>query len=240
MRNAIAILTLSGFCAQAQTIFTDEFNGNMVDTSRWTVSTAIPGSSVSIANGYLDLVNRGVITTVTDIPSPMQIDGRFQFLNNPTSNFYIWLRSSGMGQPGIGIKFEMQAEPWNPELRQISIGDYTGSPETWTENVLIFNHSNKMILLDTWYNFKVIDTGYDIALYFDGATTPTLALATAGTAGSKVSFFNREGSAAGSSISEGGLTRFDSITISVPEPSSLSLLLAGGAVIAAAKRRRLV
>ena len=222
---------------KAEILLTDDFGGSSVDSQKWVVSTATPGSSVTVADGYLDLVNRGVITSVRDFSSPIQIEGRFQFLNNATSNFYIWLRSTGLGQPGIGIKFEIQAEPWNPELRQISIGDYTGSPETWTENVLIYNHSNKIISLDTWYNFKVIDTGSELSLFFNGATSPTLSLSTSGSAGSKVAFFNREGGANGSWISDGGLTRFDSITISVPEPSSLSLLLAGGAVLMAGRRR---
>ena len=222
---------------EAGVLLTDDFGGSSVDPQKWLASTATPGSSVTVADGCLNLLNRGVIASIQDFSSPIQIEGRFQFMNNPTSNFYIWLRSAGFGQPGIGIKFEIQAEPWNPELRQISIGDYTGSPETWLENVLIYNHTNKIISLDTWYNFRVIDTGSEITLFFNDATSPTLSLSTSGSAGSKVAFFNREGSANGSSISEGGLTRFDSITISVPEPSALSLLAVGLGVVLRQRRR---
>lgn len=236
IKYLVPFLFLS-FAVKAEVLLTDDFGGSSVDSQKWLASTAIPGSSVTVADGYLNLVNRGVITSVQEFSSPIQIEGRFQFMNNPTSNFYIWLRSTGLGQPGIGIKFEIQAEPWNPELRQISIGDYTGSPASWMENVLIYNHSNKIISLDTWYNFKVIDTGSEITLFFNDATSPTLSLSTVGSAGSKVSFFNREGSAGGSSISEGGLTRFDSITISVPEPSAFSLIAVGLGVVLRRRRR---
>jgi len=223
---------------KAGVLLTDDFGGSSVDPQKWLASTATPGSSVTVADGYLNLVNRGVITSIQDFSSPIQIEGRFQFMNNPTSNFYIWLRSAGLGQPGIGIKFEMQAEPWNPELRQIAISDQTGTPDTWLENTLILNHSTRLISLDTWYNFKVFDSGSEISVYFNDSYDPTLTLATTGSAGSKIAFFNREGAAGGSSISEGGVTRFDSITISVPEPSALSLLAIGLGGLAMLRRRR--
>jgi len=224
--------------ARAEVLLTDPFDGTAVDPTRWLMNTSVPGSSVTLVDGSLNLLNRGIITTVGDFASPFRIEGRFKFLNNETSNFYIWLRSTGFGQPGIGVKFEMQAEPWNPELRQIAISDQTGTPDTWLEYTLILNHSTRLISLDTWYNFKVFDSGSEISVYFNDSNDPTLTLATTGSAGSKIAFFNREGAAGGSSISEGGVTRFDSITISVPEPSALSLLAVGLGGLAMMRRRR--
>ena len=238
MRNLIlsALLLASAYLScslsRADSLLTDSFDGDIVDATKWIVNTSVPGSSVSAADGSLNLRNRGVITTVGGYSAPLQIEGRFKFLNNETSNFYIGLRTSGFGQPMIGVKFEMQAEPWNSELRQISIADQTGPQNTWVENVLILNNSNRLISIDTWYNFKVLDSGSEVSVYFNGSTDPTLTLATTGSAGSRVSFSNREGAAAGSSISEGGVTRFDYITISIPEPSSLSLLALGGVLVA--------
>ncbi len=82
-----------------------------------------------------------------------------------------------------------------------------------------------------------MDSGSEVSVYFNGSTDPTLTLATTGSAGSRVSFSNREGAAAGSSISDGGVTRFDYITISIPEPSALSLLAIGLGGLAMMRRR---
>ena len=99
MRNLIlsALLLASAYLScslsRADSLLTDSFDGNIVDATKWIVNTSVPGSSVSAADGSLNLRNRGVITTVGGYSAPLQIEGRFKFLKNETSNFYIGLRT---------------------------------------------------------------------------------------------------------------------------------------------------
>jgi hypothetical protein len=67
--------------------------------------------------------------------------------------------------------------------------------------------------LDRWYDFRVIDTGDAIYLYWNGSAAPTLSYSTSYRAGNHITFYSREGRGAGSSISNDGRGRLDFISV---------------------------
>ena len=229
--STVSIALQCGLTVQANVLLTDNFDGSSVDSTKWSVNTSIPGSSVSVSGGYLDLRNRGIITSIDNISGPFQIDGRFQLLNNERSNFHIEFRSSGFSGSTVGVQFQCRTD-WNGYVDQISIFDFTTSSPFWVNLTTPIN-------LNSWYNFKIVDLTNKIDVYFNDSIAPVLSLNTRGSGGNKIVIYNREGSAAGSSISEGGVARFDSINVSsVPEPSALSLLAVSLGGLALVRRRR--
>lgn len=231
MRATLIVVMASITFCQADVLLTDPFNGNSVDATRWTVNTSIAGSSVTVAGGYLELRNRGIVTTVADITGPIQIEGSFQLLNNERSNVHIDFRSSGFGGPCVGVQFQCRTD-WEGYVNQIALFDYNGSSSQFVNLTTPIN-------LNNWYTFKIVDDTSMVSVFFNNSIAPILSLSTSSTGGQKIVIYNREGSAAGSSISEGGVARIDSIIVSsIPEPSALSLLAVGLGGLAMMRRRR--
>jgi len=203
------------------------------------VSTEVAGSSVALENGYVQLVNAGTIVRDVDFSSPVKIISRFQLSNNERSNLKYVLRSDGTKyfseRKGVAVQLSCRTD-WNGYVNQLAIFEL-GNTSLETPGPVISNsvEFTTPLNLNTWYNLQIIDYSDRIEVFFADSLTP-ITLSTTYSVGSKLSIYNRHGAADGSSISEGGTARLDFISI-VPEPSSLSLLLAGGAVLMAGRRR---
>lgn len=108
--------------------------------------------------------------------------------------------------PGVAIQFSIQED--SAVRNQLTIGTQ-GAPASENRQVSL----TRPLSLDQWYTFRVEDTGEAVRLFFDGASEPTLELASKWKSGNHVGIYNREGAGGGSSISNGGLARMDWIKI---------------------------
>ena len=204
----VTVLTATGQLLAQTTVLTDDFNDGVVDTTKWTLETPFGDSSVSEASGYVEFQNRGRITSKIGVDAPYEVRGRFQLSNVERSNIKIVLRSDGVDLPGAsetqGVAIRFQVREDASIANQIAIfhndlsGTQTGSAQLTTP-----------LSLDQWYDFRIVDNGARVSLFFDGATAETLGLDTSWSAGDLISIYNREGAAAGSSISAGGIARVD-------------------------------
>jgi hypothetical protein len=201
--------------ARAQILFSDDFNGSTVNSNLWNVLLPYGDSSVTQGNGYVSVENNGRLTSVTNLPTNYEIDGRFLETANPHDNFKIVVRSDGLrdGSEARGIAFQFNIENDTGEttnnLRIFSIGNTNGdftTPEVAAS-----------LTLDTWHTFRITDDGCNLALYFDGAATPNVTAQSKYAVGHLVTCYNREGLDGGSSISANGITEIDSVTV-VSEP----------------------
>ena len=122
------------------------------------------------------------------------------------------MRSDGVALPryshsqGVAVQFQIRGDWANGNQIAIydidSSGTQTGSARLTTP-----------LSLDQWYDFRIVDDGARVSLFFNGATTETLGLDTSWSAGNLISIYNREGAAGGSSISAGGIARVDAFSI---------------------------
>jgi hypothetical protein len=225
--------------AHSQVLFTDNFNGNSVDTSKWTVSLPYNDSSVTETNGYLQVENRGRIASVASFSGDYSVSGSLMLSNNQFSNSKIVLRTNGGSvgaaeMPGVAVQFQVRQD----DAIQDQLSIFTiGAPSDQTVSTNLTTPLN----LDTWYDFTITDNGNLVQLFFNDSSTPTLGLETDWSAGGMIGFYNREGDDAGSSISNDGIGRLDSITVTaIPEPTSYSMfvgLLALGSVIVIKRTR---
>jgi hypothetical protein len=209
----------------AQGVVSDDFNGASINAGLWNVTLPYGDSSVTEGGGVVSIENNGRLTTQTASPSSYSISGSFLMANNPYSNFKIVLRTDGTPDAseakGIAFQFNIQNDPagggsTKDNLRIFSIGDSGGDFTT--------PEATANLTLNTWNTFLITDDGNNLALYFDGASTPTVSAQSTFSAGNLVTFYNREGNGGGSSISDGGITELDYINITpAPEPSTVSL-----------------
>jgi hypothetical protein len=240
MKKALFIFELFMFASAgySQVLLTDNFDGNSVDTSKWTVTLPYGDSSVTENNGYLQVENRGRIASVNSFSGTYSVSGSLLLSNNQFSNSKIVLRSNGGSigaaeMPGVAIQFQVRQD----DAIQDQLSIFTiGAPSDETVSTSLTTPLN----LDTWYDFTITDNGNLVQLFFNDSSTPTLALATEWSAGGMIGFYNREGDDAGSSISNDGIGRLDSITVTaIPEPASYSMfagLLALGSIFVFKRR----
>lgn len=136
--------------------------------------------------------------------------------NNPYSNFKVVLRTDGTldSSEAKGIAFQFNIKDDNgtttDNLSIHSIGNPAGD---FTTPTIAAN-----LTLNTTHTFLITDDGLNVALYFDGSLTPTLSTNSTFSVGNKITFYNREGSAGGSSISANGITEIDYLAITNTGP----------------------
>lgn len=196
--------------AQSNVLISEDFNDGNIDSSIWAVVTPFSDSYVREQNGYLEVEDAGRIVSKSSFNDYIEIQGHIQLSQNAKNNAKVVLRSDGQtnGAGVNGVAFQMHVETdWDGPVRQLSlytIGDSGGSNSTSIDIPLSLN---------TWYSFRIVDTGDTVQIFWNGDTAPTLALSTTFRAGSKIAFYNREGSGGGSSISNNGLARLNSFTV---------------------------
>jgi hypothetical protein len=215
-RRAVFLLVLCVNQAVAADVLVDEFDHPSLDLEKWTANTDIRGSSVAQNSGYAQLVNGGTLITKAEFGFPVTIRARFQLSAVERSNLKFVLRSNGEGigseRKGVAVQLSCRGD-WDGYVNQLAIFEIGSSTPA---RVMLTTPLN----LNQWYSVMIVDRGSAIDLYFDGATTPSLTLASSFSPGRKVAIYNREGGAAGSWISEGGTARIDSIVISTGDTDS--------------------
>lgn len=208
----------------AQVLLTDDFNDSSIDSGKWTTQTPYEDSEVIEDSGYLQVQNRGRLTSVLNFTTPYVISGSIQLSNNEFTNAKIVIRSDNGSigaaeMKGIAIQFRVKGDvgEFPSQLAIYTNGD---SLEYWG-----YTSTSTDFILDTWYSFEIRDLGSSVELYWNGASTATLTLYSSYSVGNEIGFYNREGAAAGSGISADGMARLDSITITaVPEPATYAVI----------------
>lgn len=222
-----ALICLTG---NAQ-ILVDNFSGNSINPSLWSTSLPYADSSVTEGGGFVSLENNGRLTTAIGMPTSYEVSGSFLETANPYDNFKVVLRSDGVPYgttpsipteaKGIAIQFQIQTDTGNTSdnLRIFSIGNPAGDTTT--------SYASANLTLNTWNTFLITDDGYNVDLYFNGATTPTLTYQSSYSDGNLITMYNREGADGGSTISNDGITELNYFEV-VPEPNSFALCTLAG------------
>jgi len=238
----LSVLALISFIAPLPAeivVFHDSFNGNSLDSSKWKTLSPFSDSTVSIVNGGANLVARGTIVTKTSFTVPYTLTGSFINQNNtahsPYSVFLINFRSSGQ---------ILSSDPYgNLDGFQITLWPSSASPDPVGLR-LLYNQTS-LIGLDNFhlnnagheYFFSLVDTGDSITFDIDGVRYFTYSSNLS--SGTQIGFASREtmqfpGSDYTGDVKLNGVQ----VTSSVPEPSSLSLLVLGGVVVASGRRKK--
>jgi len=242
---AVSVLVLAGN-AWSQVIFSDDFGGSVLDSSKWDVVTspltpAGTTGAVYVSGGYAVLVNRGTIITKSEFSSSIDLTGRFRIDSN-YDVFSVFLRTTGSStnpwksqDNGIFINFQQDtygdfSQRWIG-ISEWSVGGLLNPTAAYTndQNVhsSLLNSASVWIPGNTWLDFRITDDGDNVSVYFGNLDNPIVSASSNLAPGSHIAFNN------GYSDNQ---VSIDSITI-VPEPSSLSLLLAGG-LVALSRRRK--
>jgi hypothetical protein len=213
--------------SKSQSLY-DDFSGTSVNTSLWTVEDPFSDSSAIEGGGDLTINNRGGLLTQSGFSTPFEINGSFAFTGNVHDLFSFVIETTGStlypyGTYANGIRFNWAKESDTGVLENIvSIDQITGGNPADDVNLALGNYDFNF---NQFYNFEITYDGTNIALYFGNMDTPLLT-ATDSTpqAGNQIGFYNREGAAAGSSISAGSQVQIQYISIqTVPEPSSVAM-----------------
>lgn len=203
--------------------FSDNFDGDSINSGFWSSALPFAGSQLSVQNGYLTTTSRGTLQTVSEFSSPYTISGSVIF-NDPYEHFSITMRSDlqeMLGNPYYGLTGVKAG--FSVDGGQASIQVFTST------NVTILAVTNYAFTVGSTYNFSITDWGYTVDLALEGESL--LSADTDYASGAKIAFQSREFSNTSSSI--------DSVQIqSVPEPSTYALLLFSGAASLWALKRR--
>jgi hypothetical protein len=77
------------------------------------------------------------------------------------------------------------------------------------------------------YFVRIIETATSVSLYINDFTNPVITALTTSSYGSQIGFSNREGAAAGSSISDGSQVTIKSVSVSTPSPQLINVSTRG-------------
>jgi len=228
---ALLVLPLTGN-AWSQVLLSDSFNGASIDTSKWQVLAPLSDSSMTISNGNAVFFQRGILISQQNLPSSYIVQGRFAFTGGSYDQFQINLRTDGA----------LMQDWWNfPNDVYVGFSRRGGDDgdKIGQNNIYLQAYGstvgNFTFLNDIYYDFKIVDTGNTITLFLNDLETPFLATNTTAGSGNKIGIENRGFVPWWPTYDN--QVKLDYITISIPEPSSLSLLALGGVVVALRRRR---
>jgi hypothetical protein len=226
-------------------VFHDSFDGSALDGSKWTTLSPFSDSTVSVENGAVNLVARGTIVTKPSFTTPYTLTGSFINQNNTAHSAYsvfllnfrtsgnviagdiyknldgfsisFWPRSTVGGSEGLFLSVANPASPYG-ETKTTNLASQSFFPTTGQEHF-----------------FSLTDNGNSFTFDVDGIRM--FDYTSAITFGNKLGFASRETlQFTGSDYT--GDVKINSLQVSVPEPSALSLLAVGGLALAINKRRR--
>lgn len=225
-------VTLLGNTGSTDVILSENFSGDSVDPSKWSVDLPYSDSSIVVAGASCTSHNRGFLVS-TDIESnAIEINAMIKLTGDRTGANLVW-KTDGTHTAGS-----------NSTTNGIILGIYHES-----QSVVIGLHNGQYkqvflpIPLDTWRQYRIVDTNGTVSLFIDGATTPTIEFAyNPAEVGSnkKVSFFSRESaytgpvSAAITALSIADLNPApQEMVVEVTEPVALAAMIAPDAPAAA-------
>jgi hypothetical protein len=235
---AVLVLALAGN-AWSQTLFYDSFVGASIDPLKWNVVNPFVGSgpersSVTpfTSGQFARSMNRGTLVPLQDYTSPYLVSGIFR-----TASLFdiasIDLRTDGQLNPnniyggfnGLSVTFWSPANYWG--VGGIHVYRSDGSEPFASTYARSFAPNIE-------YTFSILDTGDALTINVEGSDMSPFewVVPTSFSAGSKIGFGSRH-----YHMGQTGVTDFLEVQVSVPEPSSLSLLLVGG-LVALARRKR--
>lgn len=238
---AVCTAGFSPAVMDAGMILRDDFDGTTVDTQTWVASPYFSDSVVTVAGGSVFLQNRGRLLSVQGLPQTVQIDGRFRFVGSTHDVFILQTRTDGVttnpwGEFDVGIRFQAS----------IPNGENGGSNMAITRNAwpgtsYDLARCSFPIAWNTFYDFRVIDTGSLVEFFVGDLSTPLLTATESSVIRSRLGLANREGGAGGSWISNGSVVELDFLQVSsVPEldPRDMASVVAVLGVALSLRERR--
>ena len=231
MRWLLAVLVIAFAGNSWSQLFTDTFNGRVLDSSKWSVVLPFTESVASLSSGALISKNRGGVITTSEFLSPYEVSGTF-INNNARSVFIVTLRSDGSSDTDIykglrGVSVSFWADDASPN-NSIGITTMIGNGPYYETTF----HYSAPLASGSPIFYRIFDYGNKIGVEVND--TFITELSTSYFLGGKIGLSSRENSSI-NLWGSGDVSIMDFQVI--PEPSSLSLLLAGGAVLMAGRRR---
>jgi len=219
IRLLIVFLAFFAFKATAQVLLSDSFEGSVIDSEKWNAIFPNENSSLSSLEGNLRSFNRGTLISRNEFSNSYIVSGIFKksaLLDAPS---IVLMANGQIHSTGKPVGFHLV---FSDHLYFLSHPESDSPP-----------HNNGLDLVEgpaflpfLNYNFQINVSDDQIAITIDGNQL--------------VSFENRFGRKSGSvaflNIGD-GFSDLLELRVSVPEPSSLSLLLAGGAVALSRRRK---
>ena len=244
----LSVLALISFIAPLSAevlVLQDSFDGSSLDSSKWNTLLPFSDSSVSVGGGAVNLVARGTIVTKTSFTAPYTLTGSFINQNNTAHSAYsvfllnfrtsgnvisgdiyknldgfmisFWPRSTVGGSEGLFLTVANPASPYG-ETKTTNLASQSFFPITGQEHF-----------------FSLADYGDRFTFDVDGIRMFDYTSSTS--FGNKLGFASRETLQFTGSDYTGDVV-INSVQVSVPEPSSLSLLVLGGVAMAFGRRKR--
>jgi hypothetical protein len=214
---ALAVYQLT--IGPALTSLSDLFIGNQVDASKWATAVPFGDSSVTESGGYLTLTNRGRLLTQGSFTNAVDISLKFAFAGSAHDVLQVSTRNNGAVTNGSftsGIVFQVQMQT------------DTGSA---ANNIIISGPQGVLatatfpIQLGQTYALRMVDDSANLSFYVNNLVTPIVTATNTTTIGNQIGIQNREGAAAGSSISAGSQVKLDSITVNAPAAATTTVLV---------------
>jgi len=204
----LAGLSAFGFIplSYSDELLSDDFSGTSLNTSNWQALSPVAGATVAVNNGLV-LTNGGAVLSQSGFSDNIEINLGFEFTGTQYDSFKIFFgtpgaitNSAGVFDQGLFASFRMMTDPSDPTGTNDNVSlAYDDYPTTSGE----FGYGTIPMTTDTLYNVRIIEEGSDLSLYVDNFSTPILTTTIAAPYGDLIGLENRQGGAAGSSISEG-------------------------------------
>ena len=226
MRRFLILALLFSTTLKADVLLTDSFDGSSIDASKWNVNLPFGTSQAYLSNGKFVTYDRGIITsTATFNPyvQPYVVEGVFT-PENWNTVFCVTLRSNGVldipSSESLGIRVGF----WSSPMPGVTV-----TPVFLNSAGSNVSSSISSLANGVSYDFAITDFGNKISVAINGSEV-VVADINDYTSGGSVSLF---------SSYQYGLNKVDGIKVtSVPEPSSISLLVLGWVVVALGRRKK--
>lgn len=223
----IPFLCAAPFSFGQLTLLSDDFAGSTLNSSNWIPSTPLPGATVAVYNGLV-LTDDGEVLTQSGFPTQIQIDLVFQFTGTQHDSFKIDTRTNGAlfetsGQfaQGVRASFRMMSDTGST-ADNVELDDVQEGSQYVQLGIATFP-----IAQGQTYFVRIIESATSVSIYINDFTNPIITASTTSSYGSQIGFNNREGAAAGSSISEGSQVTIKSVSVSTPSPQLINVSTRG-------------
>lgn len=183
-------VSILGNSTSASSILIDNFAGTSVDPAKWSIDLPYGDSAVIVNGATCTSYNRGYLVSTDIDASSIEINVMVKLTGDRTSANLVWktdgTHTAGSNSPTNGIVLGIYNES-----QSVVIGLTNGQ----------YKQVFMPIPLDTWRQFRIVDTDNVVSLYIDGSSTATIEFPydseVVGT-NKKMTFFSRESAYCGS------------------------------------------